>query len=289
MKDRVKTVSKWVVLVLLLAYCAGITVWARGEAARHQCIGIEIEIDGNTSLDSITMRGVKQRLAQYNHKIVGAQLSQINTGDIEKFLSSINYFESVDCMISSGGRLHIRVVPMVPVMRVFEADKSYYINKDGKRIDSRAEFFTDVLPVSGHFSKKFRPRDLLPLVRFIDSDPMMRELVTMIQADNARNIVLIPSMLGHVINYGDTGHLAEKRNALKLFYRQVMPYKGWTEYDTISVKFLGQVVATRRIKPVSAVQTDDGVEFDPEELALHELQPGATNPDRPQKAPKDSI
>ena len=32
------------------------------------------------------------------------------------------------------------------------------------------------------------------------------------------------------------------------FYREVLPVKGWNYYDTISVKWRGRVVATRREK-----------------------------------------
>ena len=41
-------------------------------------------------------------------------------------------------------------------------------------------------------------------------------------------------------------------------YRKVLPLKGWEYYDTISVKWAGQVVASRRIKsiPEPAVRFD---------------------------------
>jgi hypothetical protein len=35
-----------------------------------------------------------------------------------------------------------------------------------------------------------------------------------------------------------------------LFYREVMPKRGWNTFDTISVKWNHQVVATRRTKAV---------------------------------------
>ena len=52
-------------------------------------------------------------------------------------------------------------------------------------------------------------------------------------------------------------------------YHKVMPYKGWDEYDTISVRFRGQIVATRRDKTLlnHGPATDDN-EVDPEEATL---------------------
>ena len=62
----------------------------------------------------------------------------------------------------------------------------------------------------------------------------------------------------------DTDYTVEdienKFEKLKLFYREVMPAKGWETYDTISVKWSHQVVATRRKKAVKEVMT-----YDPED------------------------
>ena len=42
--------------------------------------------------------------------------------------------------------------------------------------------------------------------------------------------------------------IENKFNRIKTFYKEVMPVKGWNYYDTISVKWRGQVVTTRRDK-----------------------------------------
>ncbi|MDE5807400.1 MAG: hypothetical protein K2H76_04730 [Muribaculaceae bacterium] len=267
MTPKGKTITKWSILLLLFAYCITLSVWAKSEADSHVCEGIDIEVKGNRNMDSIVVKGVAKELARYPRRIKGACLNQINTLEIEKYLSDLNTFESVNCMISSGGRLKIEIVPLVPVMRLFIGDKSYYVNKDGKQIDSKAEFYTEAPVVTGNFNSKFQPGDIVPLVKFIAKDPMLRELVSMVEASDANNILLVPRMLGHVVNFGDTTRLEEKKEALQLFYKKVMPYKGWEEYDTVSVKFRDQVVATRRVKPVAAAPMVEDDE-DPDETTL---------------------
>ncbi len=242
------TVFKWMLLVLLMVYCVGMTVWARGEAMRHTCVGIEVEVEGDRMLDTIIRKGVREELRHYPGKIVGTPLHQLNTRKIEKYLSGLSNFESVECIITSDGRLLVNIVPLIPVMRVFYKDNSYYINKDGKHIESKAEFFSDVPVVEGEFSRSFTPRDILPLVRYIESDKDLRSLVSMVVARDASNLMIVPKVKGHIVNFGDTTRLPEKWQALRLFYHKVMPYKGWEEYDTISVKYRGQIVATRRDK-----------------------------------------
>lgn len=261
-------IFKWATLALLLAYCVVMGAWGRSEADRHTCAGIDINVRGNRQMDSVVIHGVSRELARYPEKIIGRRISEINPAKIETYLSGLNNFESVSCMMSSGEILHIEIVPLVPVMRVFDGNESYYINKDGKRIKSNAQFYTDVPVVKGSFSDSFRPESLLPVVRFVGKDKFLSEMTTMISADNATNIMLVPRMMGHLVNFGDTTRLQEKKEALRLFYRKVMPYKGWEEYDTISVKFKGQVIATRRLKPIVEIKADTVPDIDPDETTL---------------------
>lgn len=264
------TIFKWAVLTLLMAYAAGMTVWAHYEASRHVCTGIRIDVEGNTPMTPVIDKGVREELRRYPAKIKGAPLNQINTQAIEQYLGKLDNFESVHCMLSSGGELRIRIIPLVPVMRVFFGDNSYYVNKDGKRIPSSADFFTETPIVTGDFNRGFPPKEVLPLVRYVDQDPFLKELTSMIVARDSRNLIIVPRVFGHVVNMGDTTRLAEKSRALSLFYRKVMPHKGWEEYDTISVKFKGQIVATRRDKTILNHGEDYVEEVDLEEGTLPE-------------------
>lgn len=248
MTEKGSKILKWGILAFLLSYTAVMAVWANHEARTHVCTGIDVKVEGGLPSDSMTRQGVLDELQYYPSKIVGTQLQKLNPAEIEKYLASRNTFESVNCVVSPRGKLVVRVVPMIPVMRVFFGNNSYYINKDGKHIETNAEFFSDVPVVTGRFNRKFVPLDVLPVVDYISRDPMLGELVSMVMAEDKDNLILVPRIRGHVINFGDTAHLDDKKRALVLFYRQVMPYKGWEEYDTISVKFRGQVVATRRDK-----------------------------------------
>lgn len=278
MTPAVKNTLKWIILSLLLAYVAGITIWAHFEADRHTVKGITISMGSAGISDTITVRGVKASLLKYPEKIVGAPINTVNTLKIEQYLMGLNNFEDVKCYISTNGFLNVNISPMIPEIRVFDGNRSYYVNKSGKCIDANAEFYADVPIVNGRFNKSFRPEMVLPVVRFVKNDPKLNELVGMFEARGPNDILLVPRVAGHVINFGDTTRLKEKRRALLTLYEKVIPYKGWNEYDTISVKFRGQIVATRRNKaPLYPIEVYEE-EVDPEEGALptdtvREVQP----------------
>ena len=75
------------------------------------------------------------------------------------------------------------------------------------------------------------------------------------------NVMIVPTVSGHVVNLGDVNNIENKFKKLLLFYRKVMPEKGWQTYDTISVKWNYQVVATKRTKAVKEVM-DWSEEYD---------------------------
>lgn len=267
-----KTIFKWLILTSLFAYVACMAIWARGEAAKLTCTGIEVKIASAGRADSVTINGVKQELAKFPKKIVGTPLPRLNTREIENYLAAFSNFEDVECSLSTTGKLKVDIIPMIPELRVFDGEMSYYINKDGKRIESKPNFFVDVPVVTGNFTPSFTPRNLLSVSRFIQRDPILRHLVGMIEVRDADNIILIPRIHGHVINLGDTSNLQEKRQAIVTMYRKVMPYKGWDTYDTISVKFRKQIVATRRNKARNLHSLPVEEDVDPEEATLPDLE-----------------
>lgn len=282
-----KGVVKWCLLVGLLVYVVAMFAWGRAEAARHVCKGIDVEINGNGNVSYVSEKSVRDLLASYPSPIEGQPLPTVNTFEIAQFLRQFNNFETVDCMITTQGHLKVKVTPMVPAIRVFQGSESYYVNKDGKTMAALPSFHVDVPVVTGRFDKTFRPEQVLPVVRFIQKDSLLSNLVGMINAVDGENIILVPRIRGHVINFGDTTRLDEKRDAILTAYRSILPYKGWETYDTISVKFKGQIVATRRDKtPLYPFETYDEEE-DGEEDALQAYANDGVVPQKPDSLTSD--
>ena len=233
-----------------------------------RCTGVEVVISSRTVPDSMMKHGVAAELARYDARMIGRPLTGINLRELEKHMQRFNNFESVEVSFTTGNRLRIDVVPMIPALRVFNSSGSYYINKDGKRIDAKVSFHADVPLVSGNFTSEYPPQKLLPLTDFIARDSLLKHLVTMIYMQDPDNIILIPRLRGHVINFGSTERPELKTRALKAMYKQVLPYRGWETYDTISLRFNGQVVATRANKYVPDRHIDFTEDYNIDEDAL---------------------
>jgi len=244
-----RLIQNSILLVLALALTAG-TLWARYKLDGEMCTAVDVEVINADSTSFVTPKGVLSDLDHQGMKFVGKRMSDINASDIEKVLSESPYLEFADIVKCQDGRLLIRVSQLLPVMRVFDGDNSYYVNRAGKHMDASLYYHSDVPVVQGHFTKRYPATKLLPMIDYVSSDSLLNSLVTMYCVRDTNNIIIVPQISGHVVNMGNAMDYENKFAKLKLFYSQVMPKRGWNTFDTISVKWDHQVVATRRNKVV---------------------------------------
>ena len=241
--------------MLAIALATGI-LWARGKSRGEVCTHVDVEVINADSTAFVTPQGVLSDLKGQGIKLEGKHMSEIDASDIEEALKLSPYLENADIVKCQNGRLLIRVSQLVPVLRVFDGNNSYYVNRMGKRMAANRYYHCDVPVVQGHFSKRYPETRLLPLIDYVENDSLLHSLVTMYIVRDTNNIILVPSISGHVVNIGNVSGLDNKFAKLKLFYREVMPQRGWNTFDTISVKWNHQVVATRRTKAVQQVIVD---------------------------------
>ncbi|MCM1518789.1 MAG: hypothetical protein NC117_09125 [Pseudoflavonifractor sp.] len=251
--------------LLLIAYLVVAVAWSRSQAAEAVCEGMRIEVNDTSSSGFVTAVEIGHELGDLNVRAKGMPLREIDTDSIERILGAVDRIEDARAVILNDRHILVEVTPMRPVARVFDGDRSYYINKDGKRISADARYHVDVPVIAGHFTDDFKAASLLPLVNYIEGDDKWRSLISMISAPDSRNIFIVPIIRGHVINLGDLDRLDDKFARIDRFYREVLPVKGWNHYDTLSVKWDGQLVATRRVKNLANPMTDVDIESENED------------------------
>lgn len=262
-----------ILLVLAIGLATGI-LWARGKSHDELCTSVVVEVVNADSTSFVTPKGVLNDLKSQGVKLVGKRMGDINASDLEEVLRQSPYLENADIVKCQDGRVLIRVSQLVPVLRVFDGTESYYVNRAGKRMMATPNYHCDVPVVQGHFSRAYPVTRILPLVDYVEKDSLLRSLVTMYCVRDTNNIIIVPNISGHVVNIGNAQGFENKFAKLRLFYDQVMPKRGWNTYDTISVKWSHQVVATRRVKAVQQVIEEDP-EDDEQFPDIETLTPGS--------------
>jgi len=265
--------------ILLVLYVVVTCLWSNGRDNSELCAGLAgnaVEVIDEAGTGFVTSRELTAEIKPLLGELTQRRLSDIPLLELKNYLESLDKIESAEVVRLNNNKLRIRVVPMVPVARVWPASGigSYYVNRAGKKIAATRRYHVDVPQLSGNFNDRFTPVNLMPLFDYLKNNKDIGELITFISAADSANIYLVPAIRGHVINLGDVSNIDNKFRRLTRFYSEVLPVKGWEHYDTISLKWDGQVVATRRHSklPDLSVQIIDELEHeevDPESVTTN--------------------
>lgn len=287
-------IDRYPILACVLACLLGgylcFALPATAEMAREDTFaGCRISVADSLHTGFVTELEVSQECDDIMQWISTRRQKDIDLGALEDKLRASDRIERVNVCVLNNGALAIDVVPMTPVARVFDTDGSYYINAEGKRISAGPRYHVDVPVVVGSFSERYPASRLLPLLTHIASRPELDALVSTVRQARNGDIFIIPAIRGHVVNFGDTSLVEDKFCRLREFYRQVMPVRGWETYDTIAVKWRGQVVATLRDKALAstslAAVTEEFDDIDDTGTMISPLHTGeapSDNPDDPE-------
>lgn len=232
--------------ILLVIYLSVVCVWANWKSDQELCQGLEndrVEVNDRLHTGFVTSEEITAEILPLLGNLTSRRLTDIDLDSLQRYLAGLDKIESAGVMCLTNGRIRVSVEPMIPVARVWPArGQSYYVNREGKRISASSRYRLDVPQISG----KYSPEAIMPLLNYLKQDHDADNLITMISSADTTNIILIPAIRGHVINIGNADNLPDKFRRLRRFYAEVMPVKGWEHYDTISLKWDNQVVATRR-------------------------------------------
>ncbi len=246
-KDTIIKIALTVVIGVYLVFALAMT----GAAERaDRYTGLTISVADSIGSGFVSELDVASECGDLYKLIASKSRAEIDLNELEQRIIAMPVVEDANVASLSDGTLRIDVSPMVPVARVFDpSGKSYYINSAGKRVVANARYHVDVPVVVGKFdSSTIGAESLLPVLSYIAADPTLNALVSTVTLSSRGDIVIVPVIRGQVINFGDNTSISDKFARLKTFYTDVIPVKGWNTYDTISVKWAGQVVASRRDK-----------------------------------------
>ena len=122
----------------------------------------------------------------------------------------------------------------------------------------------DALPISSKFSKrvvlihmndKFSidknmssskfGKDLLNMINYINEDEFFSKIISELEINSSKNIVIHPQFSKQKIIFGYPDDLDEKFEKINLFYKKIVPAKGWNTYRTVNVKFKNQIICDK--------------------------------------------
>lgn len=239
-------------LLLSTVLLVGAIVFAETRQASRTCQGIEITIAGGASQQFVEKKDLLQRLtATTSRPIIGAPLQGLVTRSIENTIKSNNFVREGIAYKNWRGVLKIAILPRRPIARIlYPHQQSQYIDEDGTLLPLSAQHTARVmlveaqklLGVSKNLSEHPYGAALLALFNYIDQDTFWRAQIAHMRIDEKGKLIMNTQVSKQRIEFGLPEAIEKKLAKLKLFYQQIIPYKGWNTYKRVNLEFDNQIV-----------------------------------------------
>ena len=222
-----------------------------GKHIRH----VDIRIQNDQVVHFLDKQQLMQMLFADRHlDPAKISLAKLDMHKIEGIAKSNPWVNDAQAYLDNELNLHIQITQRIPVVRIFETDgNSYYLDTA-----------LQALPLSGHYvhyttvvtnvpalrddsAGRALKGQIIGLVDYVAKHKFWNAQIAQIVLLPDQTFQLIPVLGKQRILLGDTSRLEEKLGHLFEFYRQVLSKVGWDKYETLDLRFEGQVVAAPRL------------------------------------------
>jgi len=220
---------------------------------RNVCNKVVITIDNQLNNHFIDDNDIMSMLTNgYTEVVEGAPYKDINVRSLENRVNNNSYVQEAEVYRDLKGNLLVNVLLRRPIARVVQHDgPDAYIAEDGAILPVSDKFSSRVLLISGSASKEIGSLDniydtnysqLFELINHINVDNFWKAQIAQVVIQDNGEIKLLPQVTKQYIEFGDLNHLENKFSRLKIFYKEILPRKGWNTYSRVNVKYKNQII-----------------------------------------------
>ncbi|WP_229311176.1 cell division protein FtsQ/DivIB [Larkinella soli] len=239
-----------------LVALVGLIAFTEHRQSRRHCEGIEIQLDEVDGHRFLNRNDVLRTLTNDGaDPLVGDSYADMDLKRLERRLRQNGLVKSCQVFRDLRGELIVDIQQQRPLARLVadgDEEKSafagYYLNEEGRWFPLSMNYTARVVLLSGpYFSERkslasAQNRPLIDLLRTIASDPFWKAQVAQVVVDRNREVTLIPQVGDCLIEIGQPVDLEPKFEKIKLFYKHILPLKGWERYRRVSVQYRNQIV-----------------------------------------------
>ncbi len=245
---------KRVLKLMFFASAAVLFFILLGSAVKNQndtiCKKVTITIDhqhGNFFVDEMRVRNHIEIAAQ--DSIEGKMLSEIPFKKISEVVKQDPYVKDVEVFSNIKGEVHIHVKQKLPFIRIINKNGvSYYLDQYGSRIPLSDNFTANVVVANGNIEENdsLMQKNLFDFAKFIREENFWNAQIEQIYVNDQKEFDLIPRIGDQVIQFGTAEKMEKKFSDLFIFYTEGLSHTGWDQYKTITLKYDGQIVCTKK-------------------------------------------
>ena len=182
--------------------------------------------------------------------------SIIDLNYLEEKIKSNKFIKDIEIYNNLNNVVNININQFKPYARLINnIGDDYYIDKNGEIFPVSNKYSERVLLI---FFKNYKNIDkekninffqngneIFKLINYINRNDFYKKQISQINVLKDGEIIMIPQITKQKIYFGNTDNMEIKFKKLELFYKNILPTKGWNYYESVNLKFKNQIVCNK--------------------------------------------
>jgi cell division protein FtsQ len=218
------------------------------------CNDIVIDLDNLHENHFLDEADVMKLVESSGQPIKGTGIDRIDLKQIEHKLKYDKHIRDAELYGDLKGNLVVNVELRRPIARIVQSDApDAYIAEDGVIMPVSEKYSSRVVLISGTFVKRLlededltksdEGKQLKEMIEFINADDFWKAQIAQLDINSNGKITIYPQVTGQRIEFGSVENFEAKFKKLMIFYKEILPQRGWTKYDRVNLEYEGQIIA----------------------------------------------
>ena len=179
-----------------------------------------------------------------------------NVNIIEKNILANPFVKEIKLYQDLSNKLIVDLVQYQPIARlVSENKKDFYIDLHGNIFPTSTKFSERVLLIHTADDINFDLKNInstdygkkiFTMINYIINDVFLSKIISEIDINYNKNIIIYPQVSKQKIIFGYPEKIDVKFDKLMLFYKKILPAKGWNTYKSVNLKFKNQIICDKK-------------------------------------------
>jgi cell division protein FtsQ len=237
-----------------LVAVASLIAFSERKQGNWICHNIVIELDNENENHFMDEADVLRLVNAGQSTLIGTTMDRINLKMLETKLKYDRHILDAELFGDLKGNLIVKVELRRPIARIIRDNApDAYVAEDGTIMPVSEKYTARVVLISGAFAGKLidagnmfkleEGRQLMEMMDFINDDRFWKSQVAQMDVDGDGEITIYPQVTGQRIEFGKPENVEAKFRKLMIFYKEILPTKGWTKYERVNLKYEGQIIA----------------------------------------------
>uniref|UniRef100_UPI0040482B21 cell division protein FtsQ/DivIB n=2 Tax=Roseivirga sp. TaxID=1964215 RepID=UPI0040482B21 len=185
--------------------------------------------------------------------MLGDAMGRVNLKEIEARIEKHSFIKDAQVFRDLTGHLVVKAIQNKPIARIVAGNgKNAYLGEDGDILPTSTKYTARVVILSGSYMNQLTERanvneneydqQLFDLINFINEDKFWSMQIAQVDVNSKGKIVMIPQVGGQKLEFGRADDIEHKFKRLEIFFKEIMPTKGWNTYSRVNVEYKDQII-----------------------------------------------